>query len=352
MMKYIIITLFALISSQTIWSQNEIFEKQASDIASSIDSISKAEKKALKKAITQIDKKLKKKEITEAEAEAKKKELAAYHADRINNAIATQEQRLQMLVKNRLNGTLELSDSESRNAFTRSFENINYYKDSVSGIKIEKRWTSQFVLALGVNTVINGNDDYYGDGFDTNPLGYGEVGATFKYRLKEDTNLWNLKFGFMSMMTDLTFNNDDDILVTNQDQTTIQDSGLNLRNTRLSYFNIGIPFFLELDFSKPKYDKKTDQTYLRSQEGFRMGIGGFAAYRILTRQWISYKEDGKRITEIQWDDFNTNKFTYGLSAYIGYKDFSVFVKYDINPIFKNNPVDINNLAVGLRVDFN
>lgn len=349
-MKYIIITLFALISSQTICSQNEIFEKQASNIASSIDSISKAEKKTLKKAITQIDKKLKNKEITEAEAEAKKKELATYHADRINKAIATQEQRLQLLVKNRLNGTLELSDNKATSPF--ALDNVNYYKDSISGIKIEKRWTSQFVFALGVNTVINGNDDYYGDGFATNPLGYGEVGATFKYRLKEDTNLWNLKFGFMSMMTDLTFNNDDDILVTNQNQTTIQDSGLNLRNARLSFFNIGIPLFLELDFSKPKYDKKTNQTYLRSQEGFRIGLGGFASYRLFTRQWISYKEDGKRITEIQWDDFNTNKFTYGLNAYIGYKDFSVFVKYDMNPIFKNNPVDINNFAVGLRVDFN
>lgn len=353
-MKYLVFLFITFTSIQMSLAQNERFEKEASKIANSIDSISKVEKKALKKALAQIDKKLKKKDITVEEAEAQKKELAAYHSERINKAVSEQEQKLQTLIKNRVNGTLQLEENGSSftNSFTKTFDELNYYKDSLTGIKIEKRWTSQFVIALGVNTILNGNDDFYGDGFKTNPIGYGEIGATVKYRLREESNLWNLKFGLMNMMGDITYNNDDDILVTNQGQTTLVDSGTNLRDARLSYFNLGIPVFLELDFSKPQYDKKTEQTYLRSQQGFRLGLGGFAAIRLFTRQYISYKEDGKRITEIQWDDFNTNRFTFGLNAYIGYKDFSLFVKYDINPIFRNNPVDINNLAIGLRVDFN
>ena len=38
----------------------------------------------------------------------------------------------------------------------------------------------------------------------------------------------------------------------------------------------------------------------------------------------------------QKGDFNVNNFIYGLSAYIGYKETSLYVKYDLNPIFENN----------------
>ena len=51
-------------------------------------------------------------------------------------------------------------------------------------------------------------------------------------------------------------------------------------------------------------------------------------------------------------DFNVNDFTYGLSAYVGHKSTSLYVKYDLNPMFKNNNIDQNNVSLGLRFDFN
>ena len=32
-------------------------------------------------------------------------------------------------------------------------------------------------------------------------------------------------------------------------------------------------------------------------------------------------------------------FNYGLSAYVGYKAASLYVKYDLNPMFKHNNID-------------
>ena len=43
---------------------------------------------------------------------------------------------------------------------------------------------------------------------------------------------------------------------------------------------------------------------------------------------------------------------YTVSAYLGYGQTSLYVKYDLNPMFKNNNIDQNNVSLGIRFDFN
>jgi len=54
--------------------------------------------------------------------------------------------------------------------------------------------------------------------------------------------------------------------------------------------------------------------------------------------------------QLQYDNFNMNIFNYGLSSYIGYKATSFYVKYDLNPLFKNT--ETRNISMGIRFDFN
>ena len=51
-------------------------------------------------------------------------------------------------------------------------------------------------------------------------------------------------------------------------------------------------------------------------------------------------------------DFNVNKFGYGLSTYVGYGATSLYLKYDLNPLFNDNVVKQNNVSLGVRFDFN
>ena len=51
-------------------------------------------------------------------------------------------------------------------------------------------------------------------------------------------------------------------------------------------------------------------------------------------------------------DYNANDFIYGVSTYLGYKETSLYLKYDLNPLFENNEVDQNNISLGVRFDFN
>ncbi len=47
-----------------------------------------------------------------------------------------------------------------------------------------------------------------------------------------------------------------------------------------------------------------------------------------------------------------NDWMFGPSIHVGYRDVALFVRYEIPPVFKNNPVEMNNLAYGIRVDLN
>lgn len=356
-MKKKILLLILLSCSLSLTAQNNSFEERTAEVAHRIDSITFAEKSTLKKELKKIDKKLKKKEISNETANSEKNRIAEYHAKRINDAIFIEEKKMQTLIKDRVSGKLDLEEGEQKKSnrfFTVFYDSKdNFYNDTVTGLKVEKRFTSQFVIALGLNIVFNDDKGFYGDGFKDNLGSYGEVGFSFKYRLKEESNLWNFKFGFSTMVYELRPQSKNEILVTNQNQTTVQNSGLELKRSYFSSISIGIPIHLELDFSKPQYDKKTNQTYLHSQRGFRFGVGGYFAARITSSQFIRYNdEDGKRIRLYQNDNFNASNINFGPSAYVGYRDYSVYFKYDVNPVFKNNPQDINTLSIGLRADFN
>ncbi|QXP78933.1 MULTISPECIES: hypothetical protein [Winogradskyella] len=353
-MKQTILCIAVLCCTSYLMAQTNTFEAKAAIIASRIDSITSSEKRTLKKEIKKLDKKVENKEITLESAVLEKKKLAAYHADRINSGVFSQEQKLQALIQDKVSGKLELNedDNEWNTPLISVFEEENFYKDSISGLKVEKRLTTQFVLAFGINKILNDNSGYYGNGFKSNLLGNSELGFTFKYRFKEETNFWNLKFGLSMMVDDIRPKNDNDILVTNGDETTYQDIGYDLKRSRLDNLSIGLPVHLEIDFSKPQYHEKTGKTYLRSQRGFRAGLGGYFSVRLHTSQFIRYKQDGSNFRLTEKDDFNMHTFNFGPSIYMGYRDVSLYVKYNVNPIFKNNPEDINKLSIGLRLDIN
>ena len=84
---------------------------------------------------------------------------------------------------------------------------------------------------------------------------------------------------------------------------------------------------------------------------FKVGLGGYAGFNLGTRQKLKYEDNGEDVKEKIKGNYNTNNFIYGLSGYIGWGDFSLYCKYDLNTIFKDNPVDERNISLGLRWDW-
>lgn len=144
---------------------------------------------------------------------------------------------------------------------------------------------------------------------------------------------------------------DNRYFVKNGDVTELQTGFTNFDESRFRNVYLTAPVHLEFDFT-PKKSDKDGNSYFRTHQSFRLGVGGYAGVKIKSKQILKYEEDDQKIKVKQKGDFNVNDFNYGLSAYIGYGQLSLYAKYDLNPLFKDNAVNQNNVSLGLRFDFN
>jgi len=318
------------------------FETKAKAIGDKIEKITTEEKATLKIEVEEVNVQLEKGIITKEQADDKKKKLAEARATIIENRIAVAQEELKDLVQAKVDGKL----AESTNEHSFSFK-WNSKNDTVR--KSEKRTTSQFVFATGVNNLAT---DGKVAGSDFRYLGshFYEWGNTYNTRLLKNNNLLHLKYGYSVMYNNLR-PTDNRVFVKNGDQTNLEVSATHLDDSRFRNVYLVAPLHLEFDFSKNK--SKDGKAFFQSHQSVRVGLGGYAGFRLKSKQFQKFEDtDGNDITVKDKGDFNVNSFIYGVSAYIGYKETSLYVKYDLNPMFENNTVKQNNISLGVRFDLN
>jgi hypothetical protein len=320
----------------------QTFEAKARTIGDKIEKITADEKATLKIEVEEVNVQLEKGTITKEQADDKKKKLAEARATIIENRIAVAQEELKDLVQAKVDG--KLAEYSKKHVFSVDWKTK---KDTVQ--KSEKRTTSQFVLATGVNNLVTdgkvaGSDfRYWGSHFY-------EWGNTYNTRLLKNSNLLHLKYGYSVMYNNLR-PTDNRVFVKNGDQTDLQVSGTKLDDSRFRNVYLVAPLHLEFDFSKNK--SKDGKAFFQSHQSVRLGLGGYAGLRIKSKQFQKFEDvDGNDITVKEKGDFNVNNFVYGVSAYLGYKETSLYIKYDLNPMFENNAVKQNNISLGVRFDFN
>ena len=211
-----------------------------------------------------------------------------------------------------------------------------------------KRTTSQMVFAAGLNNVVtNGTVDQS----DFRYLGshFYELGVTYNSRIFENDNLLHAKYGLSVMYNNLR-PTDNRSFVINGNQTGLVLNTKDLKDSRFRNVYLVAPVHLEFDFSGNK--DSNGNPFFRTHNSFRLGVGGYAGVNLKSKQILKYDDNDLKATERLKGDFNTTDFIYGLSSYIGYKSTSLYLKYDLNPLFKNNSVKQNNVSLGLRFDFN
>jgi hypothetical protein len=328
----------------------ESFESRAKTIALNIEKITKEEKESLKTQVEVVNTELEKNSITKQQADDKKMQLATKSASNIETRVAAEQEKLTQLVQDKVDGNV--GNVDTTRVFGRTFSlSILDKEKKKRNLKdsSEKRTTSQFVFAAGLNNLVtNGeiaNSDfrYFGSHFY-------EWGLTYNTRLAKDSNIAHFKYGLS-----LQYNNlrptDNRFYQNSGNQTNLQTSLVNLSESRFRNVNLVIPIHFELDFSKSKIIN--DKKIFRSHEGFRLGLGGFFGLNLKTKQILEFDDlVGNSVTQSTKGNFNTNDFVYGLSTYIGYSQTSLYLKYDLNPLFANNLTKQNNVSLGIRFDFN
>lgn len=349
--------------------QKETFEQRARKIANKIEFVTKSEKQALKEKVEAIDLQLEKGQISKEEASRLKQEEAQKSAIKIDTAIANYNEELQELIQQKVNGevasvegseqkggTMIVLGGSSNDSIGKNRTEINigslkvYHGEEDKKRRLSKRTTSQFVFAFGLNNIITENESLNESDYKVWGSHFYEWGLTLNSRIFKNHNLLHAKYGLSLMYNNLR-PTDNRYFVKNGDVTELQDGFTNFNESRFRNVYLTAPVHLEFDFTPRKTDKDGN-SYFRTHQSFRLGIGGYAGVRIKSKQILKYEEDDQKVKVKQKGDFNVNDFNYGLSAYVGYGQLSLYAKYDINPLFKNNAVDQNNVSLGLRFDFN
>jgi hypothetical protein len=321
------------------------FESEVKSISSKIENITKEEKSALKIEVEVVNVELENGKITKEEAEIKKQKLAETRAKNIEDRVAVEQENLKNLIQQKVDGKIKVTDSTHTSyAFYFPAMKVKNKND-----KAEKRTTTQFVLALGANNLVTdgavaNSDFYYWQSH------FFEWGFTKNTRIFKNDNLLHLKYGFSVMYNNICPTDNRYFVPASNNQTNLEVFPYELEDSRFKNVYLVAPLHLEFDFSGNK--SKNGNSSFSTHKGVRFGIGGYSGLRIKSKQKMYYNIDDDKIRIKTKGNFNANDLIYGVSTYLGYKATSLYLKYDLNPLFENNTVDQNNISLGVRFDFN
>ena len=333
---------------------SKVYDK-ISDLEEDRASIERQEKFVLKSKISKINERLDAKDISAAEAENLKKEAAKIAALNIENRREIIDQKIELLKRNGYEAYQYSKDDGGDRLVIRigsdenTSESIIYIGDKADDKprKYDRRTSSDFVFAIGFNNVLIDGESMDDSPYKLGGSGFIEMGYAWKTRLFDNTNFWRLKYGF-SVQWNKFDTKGDTFLVNNDGQIEAQEFEGNLDKAKFRTTNLLFPMHIEFGPSK-KMEKKDYYRYSTYKQ-IKIGLGGYAGVNLSNMQKLKYKENGSRIKSKQYDGFEATEFIYGLSGYVALGDVALYVKYDLNPLFKNQTIDQNNISVGLRFD--
>jgi len=339
-----------LVLSATISHAQNPNEERIKTLENLKEVIQKEEKDHLKAEVEAINNRLEKGELSQEEADNLKKESAEKHALNIENRIKIVENKIELLKRNE-EGYDANSDGELGYVGFSIGGSESYAGFKIPGKKTprkyDRRTSTDVVLALGINNAISEGEGLGDTPFKLFGSGFIELGWVWNTRVLKNSNFWRFRYGLSAQWNKLEAK-DDMYFVQNGDVTTFEEFPSDLRKSKFRVTNLVVPVHFEFGPSK-KIDRKTYIRYSTSDQ-FKIGFGGYGGIRLSTMQKLKYKEDGNRVKDKIKRNYNTSNFVYGLSAYVGIDDFSLYAKYDLSTLFKDQAIDQNNISIGLRFD--
>lgn len=320
------------------------------------EAIQDKEKEELRKEVEAINKQFENGEISQEKAEELKMDAAKKHALNIENKLTIIDNKIALLERNETIGEsgettrfiIELGKQDDSDAYDRGTIYIGDVKDyRQKPRKYDRRTTSDLVFAIGFNNAIIEGESLSDSPYKLGGSGFVELGWAWKTRVFKNTNAMRLKYGFSLQWNKLDIKDNQYFVEDGEGNVSLVDFPQNVNKSKFRTTNLVIPVHFEFGPSK-KIEKENYFRY-STYHKFKFGIGGYGGFNVGYIQKVKYTLDGDRKKD-KFKDYNITDFVYGLSAYVGFGNMSVYFKYDLSPIFKNQAVDQNNISLGLRFD--
>jgi hypothetical protein len=340
-MKRIIIIGFlvlnGLLCQQSFAQEKDSLQVKLEALELKKELVTKEEKEAIKKKIIAINEKYEKNEISFEESEKLN----------IDNKLAIIENSISLLKRNhenqidkRATNTKVSIEIGGKDGFLKIDDERNRYQQDI-------KTYSNLVVAFGLNNTITEGQNLNDSPYKVGGSRFFEIGWAWDTRVFENTNAVRFKYG-VSLQYNGLKPTDNRYFVEDGTQTILEEFPINLDKSKFRMANLVFPVHFEFGPSK-KIEKENSFRYSTNNK-FKIGAGGYAGFNLGNLQKLKYKQDGDKIKEKSRKDFNTNNFIYGISAYVGKDDVSLYVKYDLNPIFNKAIIDQNNISLGVRLD--
>lgn len=336
------------------------FNKSVNRIAIQIQNETIKEKLILKTKVDSLYALVDSKKISHEVGQEEKFKLAQESTKRLEIKINQLNDSLSSLVQNNVEQAvkkgelIEELDTVSSSSYYTVFGKEAYYNQNKVGKRIlgERRTTFRLHFIYGMSNLVT-NGSVANSDIRYIPSNFIQAGYNLKTRVLKNNNLLYLRYGFNMEFNSLKPTEHRYFKVENG-QTIISKHEKDLTKSRLNLQSFQIPLYLEFDFTPKLIDEKTGRTFFRSEESWRLGIGGYVNFSWTKRngqQIYHYSEDEVKYRVEKAEDLGLNKTRYGLGAYVGYGMFSLFAQYELTPLFKNNTEKQNMASFGVRMDF-
>lgn len=336
-------------STQTEKTQEESKKAKIERLEAEKEEIISEEKEALKRKVAAIQDRLENKRLSSEEASLLKKQAAKEHALNIENRVAIIENQIALLSRE---DSAEADDPWANDRWGKDGEDgdssyVFNWNSEKKERKYDRRTYTDLVVAFGFNNAIEEGQSVNDLDFKIAGSRFFELGLAWKTRVFKNSNWLRLKYGFSFQFNGLkpTGNR---YFVEEDNMTRLVEHELDLDKSKFRMDNLVFPIHFEIG---PSSRTETEHRLRFSTEDkLKIGFGGYAGVNLGERQKLKYEKDGEDVKQKLKNDYNTNEFVYGLSAYLGWGGTAAYVKYDLNPIFQEPNVELRNVSVGLRFD--
>lgn len=316
--------------------------------------IAQQEREALKEEVQTINRRLEREEISREEALLLKEEAAKIRALNIEDRLAMVDQEIALLERNR-GEVLVLSEEEGPEWDEGDF---GIYIDGkralglgsqkrVRKVVYDRRTYSDPVLAIGLNNALMDGSSLEDSPYKIGGSRFFELGWQWRTRVFEHSNWLRVNYGLSFQFNGLKPKGNQ-IFVEDGEQTVLEEFGYELDKSKLRMDHLVFPLHFEIGPSKYRQSEHSFRYSIRNN--FRLGLGGYGGFNLGTRQKLKYEREGKEVKDKFKRDYNSSDLIYGLSGYMGFDGVLLYLKYDLNPLFKDALVEQHNISLGLRFD--